>query len=69
MRKLKDSLTLRKFEVQSVATQAKRLAAAGRGKKFEEQSVETQAKRLAAAGVLAIPHFLMRNLGSTQSCF
>jgi formate-dependent nitrite reductase cytochrome c552 subunit len=31
MRKLKDSLTLRKFEVQSVAAQAKRLAAAGRG--------------------------------------
>ena len=29
MRKLKDSLTLRKFEVQSVAAQAKRLAAAG----------------------------------------
>ena len=28
MRKLKDSLTLRKFEVQSVAAQAKRLAAA-----------------------------------------
>jgi hypothetical protein len=32
MRKLKDSLTLRKFEVQSVAAQAKRLAAAGESK-------------------------------------
>jgi hypothetical protein len=32
MQKLKDSLTLRKFEAKSVATQAKRLAAAGEKK-------------------------------------